>query len=236
MAVKEEMKDEQIGSHSVHAVHAVRPAKVERVHAAAAAAVPPGSAAPVVTTAVDTAHIKAIIAVAESYRGADACPAAAVEAPLVPIQPAQPPAHVVVAHNAASVAPVGRPASATVNINWDEVVYYNDPLRGKVLNMKHAPIASPYARYFLVSRCRDVMSTSHAYSTILSRETTVAYADIAHLGQSAKLGSSAASSSSSGWSNWSSWDSWDDSRASSSWWNNEQPSKFGDCPWNLPKG
>ena len=158
--VKEEIAEEQMGSHSVLAV---RPAKVERVHAAAAAAVPTGHAAPVSSF---TAKIDAIVSAAEAHRGADACPAAAVEAPLmVPIQPAYPPpAHVVAAHDAASgesvAPPAGRPASVTVNISWDQV---NDPLRGKVLDVQHAPITSPYEAGMLfsgyqVSKCNEFVS------------------------------------------------------------------------------
>jgi hypothetical protein len=249
--VKDEVVDEHIGSHS-------QPAKVEakaeRVVAAADAEVPTGHAAPVSSF---TAELDAIISAAEADRGAVDCHTAAVEAPMVPTPPAYPPpAHVVAASAASSAgqpatvdAATGLPASVSINISWSQVVYHEDPVKGKVLDVRHAPISSPYPNMkfagYQISKCNEFISVvflDPAQNNIAGNRRP------RPSGRECKAEKrrrdSVASSSSSAWSSnrgdWNSWSdaSWGESSWSSAQWQQApaQAPAFGECPWRRTFG
>ena len=249
--VKEEVVDEHIGSHS-------QPAKVEakaeRV-VAAVDAVPTGHAAPVPSF---TAQIDAIISAAETDRGeAAAVEAPAVAAPMVPTPPAYPPpAHVVAASAASSAgqpatvaAANGQPASVSINISWSQVVYHEDPVKGKVLDCRHAPISSPYPKMkfagYQISKCNEFISVVF----IDPDQNNIAGARRPRpSGRECKAEKrrrdSVASSSSSAWSSarsaWNSWGdaSWGESSWSSAQWQQApaQAPAFAECPWRRTFG
>jgi hypothetical protein len=241
--VKDEVVEEHVGSHSRPAnVEAKVEAQVEAKVESAAAAVPTGHAAPVSSCA---SKIEAIVSAAEADRDA-------VGAPMVPRPPAYPPPATVAAASAASsgesgASPAGQPASVTINISWSQVVYYDDPVKGKVLDVRHPPISSPYPNLkfsgYQVSKCNEFVSVVFVDPDQLSTAGARRQRPSGRECKAAKRRrDSVASSSSSAWSSWNAWDSWGDASWGDSSWSSAQwtatahSPKFDDCPWNLKKG